>query len=248
MTVTCSVTQDGGLLRADLAGPLDGHGVAALRRSLLKCLAEQPDALIIDVSRLRVLDPVAMTVFVAVARQATSWPGTPVMLCAPTPHTRTLLGRAAFRQLPVFVDAAAARSDARHHRVTLPSLRDELLPVTGAARQARNMATDACLRWELPDLIGPASTVMGELVTNAVVHAATVLTARLSLTDRYLHIAVRDGSVAVPRLHVGSTAAPTTGRGLRLVEAVTTSWGSLPADGGKVVWASLAVDPGGAAR
>jgi anti-anti-sigma regulatory factor len=245
MTVTCSLTQDDGLLRADLAGALDGNGVAALHQSLLKCLAEQPDALIIDVSRLQVLDPLAMTVFPAVARQAASWPGTPVLLCAPTPEVRTLLSRAAFRQLPVFVDVAAARCDARDHRITLPTLRDELLPVAGAARQARNMVTDACVRWDLPHLIGPASTVMGEFVTNAVVHAATVLTARLSLTDRYLHIAVRDGSVALPRLDHGATAAPATGRGLLLVEAVATSWGSLPADGGKVVWASLARVPDG---
>ena len=246
MTVTCSLTQDGGLLRVDLAGSLDGHGVAALHQSLLKCLAEQPDALIIDVSRLQVVDPLALTVFLAVARQAASWPGTPILLCAPTPQTRTLLGRAAFRQLPVFLDAAAARSDAAHHRVTLPTLRAVLLPVAGAARRARNMATDACLRWDLPHLIGPASTVMGEFVANSVVHAATVLTARLSLTDRYLHVAVRDGSVAVPRLDGGAATAPATGRGLRLVDAVATSWGSLPADGGKVVWASLARGPGGA--
>ena len=108
------------------------------------------------------------------------------------------------------------------------------------------MATDACLRWGLPHLMGPASTVMGEFVTNAMVHAATALTARLSLTDRYLHVAVRDGSVAVPRLDGGAAAAPTTGRGLRIVDAVASSWGSLPADGGKVVWAALALGPGGA--
>jgi hypothetical protein len=68
-----------------------------------------------------------------------------------------------------------------------------------------------------------------------------MMTLRLSVSERYLHIAVRDGSAAEP---VPVRSAPRDapgGRGLRLVQAVAGSWGHLPTDGGKVVWASLTI-------
>jgi anti-anti-sigma regulatory factor len=241
MAVQCTVSSEDGLMFAHLEGPLDGHGIAALRNNLLKCLAEQPEALIVDLAGVLMLDPLAMTVFVAVRRQAALWPGTPVLLCAPSAPTAAVLCRAAYRQIPVFADADAARTEARNHRVVLPSVRDELLPVVGAARLARDVVTDACLRWNLPHLVGPASTVAGEFVANAVTHAATTMALRLSLSERYLHVAVRDGSPAEPVLDGAGPAASGGGLGLHLVEAVSSSWGFLPATDGKVVWATLAL-------
>ena len=45
--------------------------------------------------------------------------------------------------------------------------------MVGAARQARELVTEACARWELTDLVGPACTIVTELVNNVVVHAQT---------------------------------------------------------------------------
>jgi anti-anti-sigma regulatory factor len=236
-----SVVEDDGLLVASLAGTLDGIAVTRVRSVLLKCLAEQPEALIVDVSETVVQDQLALTVFVAVCRQATMWPGTPVVLCAPSPRTQILLGRAAYSRIPVVADLAAARVEARQHRLSLRSIRDDLQPAAGAARQARDLATEACLRWDEPQLVGPASAVAGELVANAVTHAVTTMALRLSLTERFLQISVRDGSPVEPRADGGMNGTPTAGRGLRLVESIANSWGSLPAEGGKVVWASLAL-------
>jgi anti-sigma regulatory factor (Ser/Thr protein kinase) len=124
----------------------------------------------------------------------------------------------------------------------MPTVRDDLLPVSWAARHARNLATEACLRWELPQLTGPASLVVSELVSNVVEHAHTMMSLRLSLWDRYLHIAVRDGSAIQPALPQRPAAEQLRGRGLHLVNATAHNWGCLPTDGGKVVWASLLVD------
>lgn len=247
MAVECAIAEDDGRLLARLSGSLDRHAVSSVRGALLKCLAEEPDALIIDLAGLVVHDRLSLAVFTAVIRQAALWPGTPVLLCAPSPQTACLLRAAAYRRCPIFPTVQAARHEALNHRVVLPTISDELLPVTGAARQARNVATDACIRWNLVHLIGPSSMVAGELVSNVVEHAATMMTLRLSLTERYLQIAVRDGSVAQPRLRGGSPLLPATGRGLRLVDAITRSWGTLPATGGKVVWASLARNEAGGA-
>jgi hypothetical protein len=239
VAIACDVGNDGDNLVVTLTGHLGLRDVAPLRARLLKCLAGQPDAVFIDLAEFSVGEPLALAVFTAVARQAARWPGIPVLFCAPTQATRTLMNHGAFHRLPTFHSVAAAHDHVGTDLRTLPSLSDELLPVSGAARQARNLATEACLRWALPHLVAPASLVVSELVSNVVDHAHTMATLHLSLRGRYLTIAVRDGSPAEPVM--GTVVSPTAlaGRGLMIVESCAHSWGWLPTDGGKVVWASL---------
>ncbi len=241
-SVRCEVQQHDSHALVRLDGVLTVTTAPHVRLTLLKCLAEQPDALLVDLAGLRVDEARALSLFTAVTRQAAMWPGTPLLLCAPTAATRALLARGGYGTPPVFatVDSALA---AGRGRASMPSMTDELLPVVGAARQARDRVTEACARWDLPALVGPASVVVSELVSNAVAHAHTMIALRLSLRRRYLHIAVRDGSSEEPRLATTSPLAPGTGRGLLLVDAIARRWGSLPTTGGKVVWAVLSTDP-----
>jgi hypothetical protein len=241
VSVACEVRDDGRRLIAKLAGSLGLGDVADLRVRLLKCLAEQPEALLIDLSRMTLADPLALSVFAAVRRQAARWPGIPMLLCGPEPYTGSQLRGAVYRSLPQFATVQAAREHAGMERQTLSVLSDELLPISGAARQARNVATDACVRWDLPELVAPASLVASELVSNVVDHAHTMMTMRVTLRPRFLHIAVRDGDSGEPVLRATEGSATMRGRGLLLVEATAHSWGWLPTDNGKVVWASLQV-------
>jgi anti-anti-sigma regulatory factor len=238
--VEWDVTLDTETLLVELTGRLMLTDVVALRNLLLKCLTEPSEALLIDMSGMTVGDPLALSVFPAVARQAARWPGIPVLFCAPPPQTRALLISGAYRRLPLFATPGAARAAAGVDRRALLSLSDDLLPVSGAARQARNMATEACLGWALPDLVAPACLIASELVTNVVDHAHTTMTLRLSLRQRYLHLAVRDGSPAAPTLYPDRPVDAEGGRGLLLVSQTAQSWGWLPSESGKVVWATLA--------
>jgi anti-anti-sigma regulatory factor len=240
LAIQCDVVADGDNLVVRLNGRLGLREVAPLRSRLLKCLAEQPEAVLIDLADFSVGEPLALAVFTALVRQAAQWPGIPVLFCSPTPDTRALMNRGAYHRLPTFQSVAAARAHIGTDRRTLPSLTDELLPISGAARQARNVATDACLRWDLPHLVAPASLIVSELVSNVVDHAHTMATLRLSLRRRYLAIAVRDGSPVGPVKAAELSPDAQAGRGLILVEESAHSWGWLPTDGGKVVWASLA--------
>ena len=240
MTIECDVGADGDNLIVALNGRLGLREIAPLRARLLKCLAEQPEAVLIDMAGLSVGEPLALAVFTAVVRQAAQWPGIPVLFCRPTPGTRALMNRVAYQRLPTFHSVAAARAHVGMQRRTLPSITDEILPISGAARQARNVATDACLRWDLPHLVAPASLIVSELVSNVADHAHTMATLRLSLRRRYLTIAVRDGSPAEPVKAAGISLDARAGRGLILVAEYAHSWGWLATDGGKVVWASLA--------
>jgi anti-sigma regulatory factor (Ser/Thr protein kinase) len=120
------------------------------------------------------------------------------------------------------------------------SVRDDLLPVTGAARHARNLATEACLRWDLADLVAPVALVAGELVSNAVQHAHTLMAVRVTLGEQFVYVSVYDGcpeAPVPPRAHPADDGAG--GFGLLLVDAMTAGWGYRLHDGGKTVWAAV---------
>jgi len=236
MAVEYAVTGDETGLIATLTGRLGLADVAQVRGRLFKCLAEQPAALFVDLAGLSVEEPLALAVFSAVSRQAARWPGIPVLYCAPTAPVRRMLANGAQRRLPMAETVSLAVEMVGADGRSMPSLIDDLLPISGAARQARNIATEACVLWGLPDLVGAASVIASELVTNVVEHAGTMATLRVSLVPRFVTIGVRDGSTEEPRR---VNPNPSGGRGLMLVEAMSHSWGWLPVDGGKVVWASL---------
>lgn len=239
MTVRCEVNGDGSSLVAALSGGLRLADGSAIREQLLKCLAEQPDALLIDLSAMTVDQPLALSIFKVVLRQAARWPGTPILFCAPCPRTRQLLSTAANHRLPLYPSVGAALTHLHDQRRTVPSISEELLPVAGSTRHARDIATEVCVRWDLSALIAPASLIVTELVANVVDHARTMMTLRLSLRERYLNIAVRDGSPQPPAPALGMPLEAASGRGLLLVNELAYSWGYLPSTTGKVVWAAL---------
>ncbi|MDP9799415.1 anti-anti-sigma factor [Catenuloplanes nepalensis] len=221
-----------------VCGELSVNEAGRLRTALLKCLAEQPEALLVDLSGMRVPEPSALTVFTAVVRQAATWPGTPVLLCAPAPAVAELLAGGGFGKLTMVAGLDEARSllDAGDSGMLMVS--DDLLPIRGASRHARDVVTDACMRWSLPQLVAPASVVAGEMVANVIDHAGTMMTLRVSLRPRFLYVAVRDG-VSEPPDPVLPPFRP--GSGLALINATATHWGWLPAADGKAVWAALAL-------
>jgi anti-anti-sigma regulatory factor len=227
---------DDGHTVISVRGTLSRQNVSGLRTALLKCLAEQPSALVVELSGMSIGDPLALTVFMAVGRQAATWPGISLILCAPTPAVAELLANGGFGTMQVVGERAEAaeRLAAGDHGPQTVS--DVLLPVRGAARHARNVVTDACLRWSLPHLVGPASVLAGELVANVIDHAGTMMTLRVSLRRRHLHVALWDGS-AEPPAPLSPPFRP--GSGLSLIDATATHWGWMPASGGKVVWAVL---------
>ncbi|MEV4537504.1 ATP-binding protein [Asanoa sp. NPDC049518] len=115
-----------------------------------------------------------------------------------------------------------------------------LPPLAGTAHEARAVATDACLRWHVEHLVGPACLVASELVTNAVQHAETTMTMRLSLVGDHLLVEVEDGCVRPPMLRpLPAPTDPAPGRGLVLVARTAARSGWVPTPDGKIVWATL---------
>ena len=86
--------------------------------------------------------------------------------------------------------------------------------------------------------IDDAQLVVSELATNAVVHAGTPFSVSVRCDGTGIRISVHDRSLALPIVRqVGPTAR--SGRGLRLVTAVSRDWGVETTSDGKTVWAEL---------
>ena len=248
-------TMRDGCVVAALTGSINLFTAPLVQRALLKELADRPYAIVCDLSGVEDLDPVCATVFATVANHPSSdWPATAFLLCGAQPAVAEALRRLA---VPHFLPVHENLEEALDQVATRPPyLRDELrLAATATApAAARIYVRDVLQYWRLAlpgqDLIDRAELLADELVTNAVVHARTPVRLRLELRGDLLHIAVHDASPRLLRL-VPHEPEAESGRGLRMVERLATSWGvHRRPDEGKVVWASLRLwrDPGSAAR
>lgn len=94
--------------------------------------------------------------------------------------------------------------------------------------------------WSLERLADDLKVVVSELASNAARHArGTVVRIAVTRTARYrVRVSITDKSQAMPQLQVGDPLAE-SGRGLRLVDALSSNWGVIPLPWGKQVWAEV---------
>ncbi|MGH3323241.1 MAG: ATP-binding protein [Streptomyces sp.] len=94
--------------------------------------------------------------------------------------------------------------------------------------------------WGLPETTPTAQLVLSELLGNAIRYGGgPTVTVDVARETTALRIAVSDNcAIALPRLRHPSEDEE-HGRGLALVNALTTDWGTDPTTTGKTVWALL---------
>jgi anti-sigma regulatory factor (Ser/Thr protein kinase) len=122
-----------------------------------------------------------------------------------------------------------------HAEVTLPGS-------TSSVPTARRFVESVLSGWGQPDLGWSAALCVSELAGNCALHARTVFTVRVELEGETARVEVSDGSLRVPTQRSYGPEA-TTGRGLRLVEEYSSSWGVDLHDAGKTVWLLLRAEP-----
>jgi hypothetical protein len=120
-------------------------------------------------------------------------------------------------------------------RVVLPAAPESI-------RQARSVASAALDGLVSAELHDDALVVITELSSNAMLHAATPFEVVVTTVGAGIRVEVHDGAPELPRRKRYSAQA-TTGRGLVLVEALTTVAGADQTETGKVVWAVLSESP-----
>ncbi|OAH16028.1 ATP-binding protein [Streptomyces jeddahensis] len=111
-----------------------------------------------------------------------------------------------------------------------------------SAGQARRLTRARLTGWSVgEETCETAALVVSELVTNALVHTASrVIVCELHDDARQLRISVRDEGCTPGEPHPSPRRPEEEhGRGLLLVEAVSSAWGAQEAGSGLLVWADL---------
>lgn len=230
----------GGCTLVRPVGVLDVSTYPVMRDTLLKCVVDEPDAVIVDLGPLVVPSTAVLSVFSVVAMRTGDWPGVPIMLVARQRSHREILRHSAVsRWVPCFDDL-----DAAFGAVGEPPLRRrvlvELAGQSSSSREARRHVREIGEKWGLPeagDLFADAELVATELVENTVRHTVSDLTLRLELRDGLLTVAVADDDPREAMLREGEYEQAS---GLVMVASVAKVWGCTPStSGGKIVWAVL---------
>jgi anti-sigma regulatory factor (Ser/Thr protein kinase) len=143
---------------------------------------------------------------------------------------------------------AAAGGDGPAFRLVLSLSALDLRPLPTAVPCARLHARQVVLEWGFPAIAADCELIVSELVTNAVTHGTSTVTAadlppvRLRLTGRARGVCVEvwDPSDDMPVLQPDPLGEEPGGRGLSLVAAIARRWGAYrTAGGGKCVFAVL---------
>ncbi|MEU3459340.1 PAS domain S-box protein [Streptomyces sp. NPDC006733] len=153
----------------------------------------------------------------------------------------------------------ALRPDADGHAddVTLLLARIPAAPVAAASTElpaepvsvagGRRFVRATLRAWGCEETAETACLLTSEVLTNAVSHAEGPLTLRLHRTAREITVEVTDRSTRAPQRRVPEPGDE-SGRGLLLVDALATHWGTRPTDTGKTVWFTCTQKPGGPPR
>jgi anti-anti-sigma factor len=237
----CRAECGGPVATVRATGVLSRQTAPALRAAVHECLADQPDAVVVDLTELTTERDAGLGFLAALARAAVAYAGVSILLCTPSSQLRETFDQLGVtRHLPVCTSLSEAMalaqksSPARRVRRRLP-------PGPAAGQAARDLLTTACRRWGVVGVVDRAATILTELVANAVLHAGTDLGLSVAVSGGHLYVAVHDRSPKPPQLGGGDESTG-GGSGLLVVDALAEAWGFAPTAGGKVVWASVEVD------
>ena len=137
--------------------------------------------------------------------------------------------------------AEALRQVCQLHTAVVGTAREESAPFRrslDAPADARRFVRGALDRCGAGDVAEAVTLLVSELATNAVVHAGSDFTVAVSARPDAVRVEVGDASPVAPARREPGTAA-FGGRGLLLVDAIASAWGTEPLGDGKVVWAEL---------
>ncbi len=117
----------------------------------------------------------------------------------------------------------------------------DLNSVPASVPVARHLVRDLLRAWSAPHDAEDAALLVTELVANVVDHVPgeASCTLELTLSDRWLRIALSDGSALRPVVREFDLGAP-RGRGMRLIAGIADRWGVEDHADGKRVWFELA--------
>jgi hypothetical protein len=111
-------------------------------------------------------------------------------------------------------------------------------PTSADIRSARHEFGEVLRRSGLAECEPTASLLVGELLTNVVLHSRTDAHLMAAWNTAGLRVEVQDDDPTPPRQRSPRPMSP-SGRGLQIVDLASDRWGVTPLPDGKVVWFEL---------
>jgi anti-sigma regulatory factor (Ser/Thr protein kinase) len=217
-----------------------------LTATLTLCLAGPSAAIIVDLHDLTDPYGASLPFWIAASQQARSGlPPVHLTYCLPA---SAVLGRRLRNvqgpQPSVFTSVPEARRAIDGRLSRADRIQARLQPQPASIKAARDLVTQACGTWHLPELLHDTCLIVSELAANAVQHARTDFVLTLHHSGSRLHVAIHDYVTTFPHPGEPTPTGPGAmlderGRGLRLVHTIAAAWGAIPTRDGKVVWATL---------
>lgn len=135
--------------------------------------------------------------------------------------------------------------DLWHHPPAPPrEARLRLRAETAEIAEVRRLLRRLLASWRLDKLLeeGDVELLASETATNAVRHAGTEATVVVRYLGDCVRVEVGDGSRAQPQVR-SARPEDTSGRGMALVETLSSRWGVTPTTDGKWVWFEVPARP-----
>ncbi len=224
-----------------------GEAGGEVVRDVVGALGDGARVVVCDLSTGRVSGSAVAEAFRPVTHYLSDWCGAGVVVvCAPGSEVwRALDTRSRPGNLVVSETPDAGLEQLYFRLPPLARTKLHLAAKLSSPRTSRLFVVRSLIDWRLLALSASASLVVSELVTNAVVHAASSVDVTLSRSDGRMQMMVRDHGAGHPQARFDEPEEHVLGgRGLLLVEEATRGWGVLPArSAGKTVWAVFDAPP-----
>ncbi|OBI10668.1 sulfate transporter [Mycobacterium sp. E2462] len=221
-------------------GVLDASNSAALRDGIVAATADEPAAVVVDISGLQVHADAASRAFIGAHWQLPAKPHVPILLACNSRATRETITRSGVAHfLPVHSsDKAAIKAQAQRSRRAVRRADVRLPADLTSLRESRRLVREWLTAWSQPTLIPVALVVVNVFVENVLEHTASVPVIRIEAHGDTAAVAVSDANTAP----AAQLPAPATGidvSGLAIVDALSRAWGSTPTATGKTVWSVI---------
>ena len=115
-------------------------------------------------------------------------------------------------------------------------LRVPLSTDPGDVPRLRHLVRKQLRAWRLNDAEEVTILLVSELVTNALLHGRPPLELRLTAAGDRVRVEMHDAAGDRPAALEFPPPDSPHGRGIEIVAALSTRWGSIPSTHGKVVW------------
>jgi anti-anti-sigma regulatory factor len=221
-------------------GVLDNSSSAALRDIIVKATLDEPSAVLVNVTALRVPAESTWSSFIGVRWQVHTRPGVPIVLvCADRAARETITRSEVARFMSVYATEKSAMKAL--DRLTGRTVRhaDAELPASlTSLRESRRLVREWLTAWSQSALIPVALVIVNVFVENVLEHTGSVPVMRVEADGTTATIAVSDGS-STPAVRLPSPDKGIDVSGLAIVDALSRAWGSTPTSSGKTVWAVI---------